>query len=235
MSQRGRDRSRLEARLGHKFADQSLLDRALTHSSAVAPGKRVEQTYQRLEFLGDRVLGLVVADTLWRKYPKASEGELHRALANLVRAESCAEIARALDLGAELNLGDSERKSGGRENDAILADVCEAVIGAVYADADFEAAYDVVKALIGDRIDLAAKAAPSAKTTLQEWSDARGLGLPVYRELERRGPDHAPEFVISVSVTGLDEVVASGPTKRIAEHKAAEALLLREKVWRQSA
>ncbi|MEQ1770739.1 MAG: ribonuclease III [Devosia sp.] len=228
MIAKSRHHAKLEARLGHTFADPALLERALTHSSAISPAKRVEQTYQRLEFLGDRVLGLVVADLLWRKYPASSEGELHRTLANLVRAESCARIARAIEVGPELRLGDSERKTGGRENDAILADVCEAIIGAVYVDAGFERAYEIVQGMLGDAVDIAEKAGPSAKTVLQEWSDARGLGLPVYKELGRRGPDHAPEFTISVAVTGLDEVVATGPTKRIAEHKAAQTFLVRE-------
>lgn len=229
-----RSHDKLQARLGYRFVNPALLDRALTHSSSLPPSKRTEGSYQRLEFLGDRVLGLVVAELLWRQYPKASEGELHRAHANLVRAESCARIAGLLELGSELNLGDSERKSGGAENSAILADACEALFGAIYADGGFEVAHQVVSNLVSDRVDIAAKSRASAKTVLQEWSDSRGLGLPVYREVERTGPDHAPDFTISVEVRGLEAMMATGPTKKLAEQKAAEAFLIREKVWREA-
>src|ERR1700710_856711 len=134
MSQQSKGHSKLEARLGYKFADPELLDRALTHSSAIAPARRVEQSYQRLEFLGDRVLGLVVADILSRRFPKATEGDLSRSLNALVRKENCAMIARELSLGTELNLGDAEARTGGADKDAILGDAIEAVIGAVYVD-----------------------------------------------------------------------------------------------------
>jgi ribonuclease-3 len=232
MSRRPRDRSRLEARLGYRFADPELLDRALTHSSAVSPGKRIANSYQRLEFLGDRVLGLVIADLLYRKLPKANEGELSRSLNALVRKESCAAIARRLELGPDLNLGESEARTGGAQKDAILGDVTEAIIGAVYCDGGLGKAYELIERLFGDQIGLANSDRADAKTTLQEWAQAQGLEPPAYIETARKGPDHAPEFTISVRLNGFEPLTASGPSKKLAEHKAAEAFLLREKVWK---
>jgi ribonuclease III len=231
---RGRAHEKLEARLGYRFADPDLLDRALTHSSAVSPSRRIERSYQRLEFLGDRVLGLVVADMLYRRLPKANEGELSRALNALVRKETCAAIARDLDLGAELNLGESEARTGGAKKEAILGDVAEAVIGAVYCDGGLGRAFEVVERLFGDYIVHAGTERADAKTTLQEWAQGRGLEPPSYEEVERTGPDHAPEFTIAVHLDGYAEVSASGPSKKLAEHKAAEMFLIREKVWRNA-
>lgn len=229
---RGHDK--LEARLGYRFADPDLLDRALTHSSAIAPGKRVERSYQRLEFLGDRVLGLVVADMLYRRLPKANEGELSRSLNSLVRKETCAAIARELDLGRHMNLGESEARTGGASKEAILGDVAEAVIGAIYCDAGLGQAYEVVERLFGQHIGQAGNVRADPKTTLQEWAQAKGLEPPVYAEVERTGPDHAPEFTISVQIGTYPPLSATGPSKKLAEHKAAERFLLREKVWRET-
>jgi ribonuclease-3 len=231
---KGRAHDKLEARLGYRFADPDLLDRALTHSSAVSPGKRIERSYQRLEFLGDRVLGLVVADMLYRKFPKANEGELSRSLNTLVRKETCAAIARQLDLGSELNLGESEARTGGAEKEAILGDVAEAVIGAVYCDGGLGRAFEIVERLFGEHISQAGTERADAKTTLQEWAQARGLEPPLYVEVERTGPDHAPMFTISVRLGKFDAVTATGPSKKLAEHKAAERFLVREKVWRET-
>ena len=235
MSRRPRDRSRLEARLGYRFADPELLDRALTHSSAVSPGKRIANSYQRLEFLGDRVLGLVIADLLYRKLPKANEGELSRSLNALVRKESCAAIARRLDLGPDLNLGESEARTGGAQKDAILGDVTEAIIGAVYCDGGLGKAYELIERLFGDQIGLANSDRADAKTTLQEWAQGRGLEPPAYVETGRKGPDHAPEFTIEVRIEGFAPLTASGASKKLAEHKAAEAFLVRERVWKTTA
>ena len=209
---RGRTHERLEARLGYRFADPDLHDRALTHSSAISPSRRIERSYQRLEFLGDRVLGLVVADMLYRRLPKANEGELSRALNALVRKETCAAIARDLNLGAELNLGESEARTGGAKKEAILGDVAEAVIGAIYCDGGLGRAFEVVERLFGDYIGNAGTERADAKTTLQEWAQGRGLEPPDYVEIERRGPDHAPEFTIAVRLDGYDSVEASGPS-----------------------
>ncbi len=231
---RRRAHDKLEARLGYRFADPDLLDRALTHSSAVAPSRRIESSYQRLEFLGDRVLGLVIADMLYRRLPKANEGELSRALNALVRKETCAAIARDLELGAELNLGESEARTGGAKKEAILGDVAEAIIGAVYCDGGLGRAFEVVERLFGDYIIHAGTERADAKTMLQEWAQGRGLEPPSYEEVERTGPDHAPEFTIAVHLEGYAEVSASGPSKKLAEHKAAEMFLIREKVWRNA-
>ncbi len=231
---KSRAHEKLEARLGYRFADPELLDRALTHSSAVSPSRRIERSYQRLEFLGDRVLGLVVADMLYRKLPRANEGELSRALNALVRKETCAAIARELDLGAELNLGDSEARTGGAQKEAILGDVAEAVIGAVYCDGGLGHAFEIVERLFGEHIGQAGMERADAKTTLQEWAQGRGLEPPLYDEIERKGPDHAPEFTIAVRLDGFASIEATGPSKKLAEHKAAEKFLLREKVWRDT-
>jgi ribonuclease-3 len=231
---RPRAHDRLEARLGYRFADKDLLERALTHSSAVAPSRRLERSYQRLEFLGDRVLGLVVADMLYRRLPRANEGELSRALNALVRKETCAAIARDLELGDELVLGDSEARTGGARKDAILGDVAEALIGAVYCDGGLGRAFEVVERLFEDYVALAGTERADAKTTLQEWAQGRGLEPPLYAEVERKGPDHAPEFTIAVRLDGYAEVFASGPSKKLAEHRAAEMFLIRERIWRNA-
>jgi ribonuclease III len=229
---RGRAHEKLEARLGYRFADPDLLDRALTHSSAVSPGKRIERSNQRLEFLGDRVLGLGAADMLYRRLPKANEGELSRALNSLVRKETCAAIARQLDLGSELNLGESEARTGGTHKEAILGDVAEAVIGAVYCDGGLGRAFELIERLFGEHIGLAGNERADAKTTLQEWAQSKGLEPPSYVEVGRTGPDHAPEFTISVQLGDFEPTVAVGNSKKLAEHKAAERFLIREKVWR---
>ena len=229
-----RRHERLEARLGYRFADPDLLERALTHSSALAPSRRVERSYQRLEFLGDRVLGLVISDLLYRRDPRATEGDLSRALNSLVRKETCAQIARDLGLGTELILGDSEARTGGANKDAILGDVTEAVIGAMYLDGGLGQAYEAVERLFGAYFGHAGNVRADPKTALQEWAQARGLEPPAYAEIERKGPDHAPEFTIAVRVAGYHELAATGSSKKLAEHKDAEAFLVRENVWQKT-
>lgn len=231
MIAKARDISGLQKRIGYEFADPDLLEIALTHSSAISPAKRIERSYQRLEFLGDRVLGLVVADMLYGHLPKANEGELSRTLNTLVRKETCAEVARDLDLGAVLNLGDSEARTGGAEKEAILADVCEAIIGAVYRDGGFDKSYELVERLFGGMIVSANAKRPDAKTALQEWAQGRRLEPPAYVEVGRSGPDHEPVFKIAVQLAGFASEDADGPSKKIAEHKAAEQFLIREKIW----
>lgn len=227
-------RTELQQRLGYRFADPDLLDRALTHSSAISPAKRIERSYQRLEFLGDRVLGLIVADMLYRKFPKANEGELSRTLNTLVRKETCATIARELNLGAEMNLGDSEARTGGAEKEAILGDVAEALIGAIYCDGGLGKAYELVERLFGEHLSDHGADRADAKTTLQEWAQARGLEPPSYTQVDRTGPDHAPQFTIAVGVGSFDALSATGPSKRIAEHKAAELFLVHQEVWKDA-
>ena len=228
---RSKGHGKLETRLGYKFADPELLNRALTHSSAISPARRVSQSYQRLEFLGDRVLGLVVADMLYRKMPKATEGDLSRSLNALVRKETCAAVARDLGLGPDLNLGDSEARTGGADKDAILGDVMEAVIGAVYIDGGLAPAHELVERLFGGYVNQSGQERADAKTTLQEWAQGRGLEPPAYVEIDRTGPDHAPVFTIAIKLIGYPELTATGPSKKLAEHKAAEAFLVRERVW----
>ena len=209
-------------RLGHAFADPSLLMQALTHSSVATPGR---SDNQRLEFLGDRVLGLIMAETLLQADPDAPEGQLAPRFNQLVRKETCADVARALDLGAVLRLGRSEQKSGGRRKDALLGDGMEAVIAAVYLDGGLEAARRVVLAAWGDRIRSVAEDARDAKTALQEWAQARGLEPPRYVETGREGPDHQPLFTIEARLSTGEAATARGTSKRQAEQAAARALL----------
>ncbi|OAM84245.1 ribonuclease III [Devosia elaeis] len=233
MSRRDKTHEKLQFRLGYRFADLDLLERALTHSSAISPAKRIDRSYQRLEFLGDRVLGLVVADMLYRRYPKSNEGDLSRTLNTLVRKETCAEIARQLDLGREMILGDSEARSGGADKDAILGDITEAIIGAIYLDGGLEPARAFIERNFEDVLAGGQASRADAKTTLQEWAQARGLEPPAYVLVGRTGPDHAPEFTIAVDLSGYDRLEATGSSKKIAEHKAAQLFLVRQKVWKE--
>lgn len=222
----------LERRIGYEFADRNLIRRALTHSSAVEQGRDVDMAnYQRLEFLGDRVLALVIADMLIAAFPEADEGELATRLTGLVRNESCAEVARALDLGAAVRLGAGEAQSGGRHKAALLGDVCEAVIGAIYLDGGIDAARRFIDTNWRARMLDWSGPLRDAKTTLQEWAQGRGLPPPRYRIAERRGPHHAPHFVVEVVVEGAEATRGDGRSKRQAEQKAAGAMLVREGVW----
>ncbi len=222
----------LAERLGHRFGDPDLLARALTHASAQGGG----ETYQRLEFLGDRVLGLVVADMLFNAFPDAEEGELSPRFTRLVRRETCADVAREADLGPHIRLGSGESTSGGRSKDAILADVCEAVMGAIYLDGGLDAARRFIERYWQDRLRQPVTRLKDAKTALQEWAHAQGVQeTPVYREVGRAGPDHAPVFTVSVEVAGREAAAGEGPSKRIAEQNAAEAMLVREGVWEKNA
>jgi ribonuclease-3 len=216
------DLTAFEGRLGHNFARPELLIRAVTHPSMSSVHR---DDNQRLEFLGDRVLGLVMAEALLRADPQASEGQLAPRYNALVRKETCAAVAREIDLGAVLKLGRSEMKSGGRRKEALLGDAMEAVIAAVYLDAGFDAAQARIVALWGDRITTVKADARDAKTALQEWAQARGQHPPVYTELKRTGPDHAPQFVIEVALETGDATQATAGSKRHAEHAAAKALL----------
>ncbi len=211
-----------QARLGHQFSDAGLLVRALTHSSMATPNR---DDNQRLEFLGDRVLGLVMAEALLSQDQGATEGQLAPRFNALVRKEACADVAREIDLGAVLKLGRSEMLSGGRRKEALLGDAMEAVIAAVYLDAGFEAARAVVLRLWGKRIGAVKDDARDAKTALQEWAQARGLPPPDYVELARSGPDHAPVFTISAQLKSGQSAEATAGSKRQAEQAAARALL----------
>ena len=220
----GADIEAFMARLGHRFARPEVLVRALTHSSI---GTATRPDNQRLEFLGDRVLGLTMAEALFRADKSASEGQLAPRFNALVRKETCADVARQIDLGAVLKLGRSEMMSGGRRKEALLGDAMEAVIAAVYIDAGFETARNLVLRLWGDRIDAVEEDARDAKTALQEWAQARGLPPPKYVTVSREGPDHAPVFTIEAQLANGAVERAAAKAKRQAEQAAAKALLAR--------
>ena len=221
----------LEARLGHRFADRSLLELALTHTSAVGSAA---QSYQRLEFLGDRVLALTVAGMVYRAFPQADEGELARRLNALVKRETCAEVARELKLGHVVRLGSGEDQSGGRAKSAILGDIAEAVIAAIHLDAGFETARDFVERHWTGRMMTARGPLRDAKTTLQEWLQGRGLAAPTYRQVSRSGPDHDPLFTITVDIVGVEGGHGTGRSKREAEQNAATRVLVREGLWKDT-
>jgi len=211
-------------RLGHVFTRPELLLRALTHAS-IATATRPDN--QRLEFLGDRVLGLVMADALLRADKGASEGQLAPRFNALVRKETCADVARQIDLGAVLKLGRSEMMTGGRRKEALLGDAMEAVIAAVYLDAGLDGARALVLRLWGGRLANVAEDARDAKTSLQEWAQARGLPPPSYITISCEGPDHAPVFTIEAQLASGEAERATAGAKRQAEQAAAKALLTR--------
>lgn len=214
----------LESVLGHRFSRRDLLEQALVHTST--RGNRSD-SYERLEFLGDRVLGLAVAELLFESYPKEEEGALAKRFTALVKGETLARVARVLGLGAYIQLSPSEDEAGGRDNPSILADVCEAVLAALYLDGGLDVAKAVVKAQFTALMAEDLRPPKDAKTTLQEWAQGRGLVLPDYVETGRSGPPHAPTFEVSVTVEGEPPTTASGASKRAAEQLAAEALLAR--------
>ncbi|MDF1619772.1 ribonuclease III [Defluviimonas nitratireducens] len=218
----GTDIREFMTRLGHEFSRPELLLRALTHSSIATPNR---PDNQRLEFLGDRVLGLTMAEALFAADKSASEGQLAPRFNALVRKESCADVARQIDLGSVLKLGRSEMLTGGRRKEALLGDAMEAVIAAVYLDAGFEVARDLILRLWGDRIDHVEEDARDAKTALQEWAQARGIRPPKYVIISREGPDHAPIFTIEAQLDTGEKARATAGAKRQAEQAAAKALL----------
>lgn len=211
--------------LGHDFADPGLLSRALTHGSASRRQRGAGDDYQRLEFVGDRVLGLIIAERLYRDFPQEREGALAKRFAMLVRRESLAEVAGKIGLGPYITISKSEEDVGGRDNPAILADCCEALIGALFLDGGLDAARRFVEVQWRTLIEADLRPPEEAKTTLQEWAQARGLALPVYREVERHGPDHDPVFTVEVSVEDRPAAQGSGRSKRLAEQEAATRLL----------
>jgi ribonuclease III len=218
------------ARLEHEFSDPALLKVALTHASARA-GACPQEDNERLEFLGDRVLGLAIAELLADSFPKAREGELARWFNHLVRAETCAEIAQEWELGTFILMSGGEAGSGGRSKKTILANACEAVLGAIFADGGYDAAQAVVHRFWQPQLDMLELAAPDAKSLLQEWAQGRRLPLPRYLEVAREGPDHAPRFTAEVQIDGVAPERGTGANKRAAEQAAALAMLVREGVW----
>ena len=214
----------LQARIGYEFSRPELLVRAVTHSSMSSPTR---DDNQRLEFLGDRVLGLVMAEAILAQDRKATEGQLAPRFNALVRKEACADVAREISLGDALKLGRSEMMSGGRRKLALLGDAMEAVIAAVYLDAGFDIARDLVIRLWGDRVNQVEEDARDPKTSLQEWAQARGQKPPNYEIISRSGPDHAPVFTVEVTLQNGEAEEAIAGSKRQAEQAAAGALLQR--------
>lgn len=217
---------RFSERLGHQFDDLDLLRQALTHASAAT---KKDHDNQRLEFLGDRVLGLVISQALFEKDRQAREGQLAPRFNALVRKEACAEVAEQIDLGEALMLGRSEMRSGGRRKTALLGDAMEAVIAAVYLDAGFSKAQALILQLWGDRVNTAEARAADPKSSLQEWAQARGIPTPVYADISRTGPDHQPVFVVEASLTNGLSAQGKAASKKAAQVRAATALLAKIK------
>lgn len=215
----------LSRALGHRFARPELLDEALTHTSAAGGGGSYPYGYERLEFLGDRVLGLVIAEMLLSQFPQEDEGKIARRYSALVRAEALTGVAEKIELGRYLTLGASEEESGGRANRGLLADACEAVIAALYLDGGLEAAARFIHDHWQPLIAAAAEPPRDAKTHLQEWAQERGLDLPVYQTVAREGPPHRPTFFVRASVGDLTPGEGQGSSKRAAEQRAAEVLI----------
>lgn len=208
--------AKLQDILGYRFAEQSLLTMALTHASTSG-----DVTYERLEFLGDRVLGLATADALYSKFADEPEGDLARRLAALVQGTTLAKIAVEMDLGSFIYLSDAERNAGGGENDHILADVLEALLGAMYLDGGFAACQATITKLWGERFYQMVSPPQHPKTHLQEWAQGKGLSLPAYKIIGQTGPDHAPMFKVGLSVEGFDTVAAEGKSRQEAEKQVA--------------
>ncbi|MDN5006207.1 ribonuclease III [Bradyrhizobium sp. GCM10027634] len=220
----------LEARIGHSFTDPNLLMQAITHVSALKSGRKRGDSYQRLEFLGDHVLGLVVSDMLYHAFPNADEGELSKRLAELVRKESCADVAKSLGLLDDIKLGSVGSSADARLRKSILGDICEAVIGAIFLDGGHAAADEFVKRNWTERMHKPRRPLRDPKTVLQEWAQGKGLPTPVYREVERTGPHHDPQFRVAVDLPGLAPAEGIGGSKRAAEKVAASVMIEREGV-----
>ena len=219
----------LEQRLGHRFGDPGLLTLALSHSSVSSAGDN-----ERLEFLGDRVLGVVIAEKLYADFPDEDEGGLAVRLNAMVRREACAKVARDAGLAPHILMASSESSSGGREKSGILAGACEAVIAALYLDGGMDAAKAFILRYWQDMFADSAPDLMDAKTALQEWAQSGALPdrpQPRYRLKQRSGPDHAPLFRIEVEVPGCESETGEGSTKRAAEQAAARAMLVRLGLW----
>jgi ribonuclease-3 len=209
----------LEAVLGHRPKDPALFERALTHASFG------EEQYERLEFLGDRVLGLSVAAWLYELFPQEPEGVLSKRLNALVARETCAEVARELGVGPRMRLGKQAREDGASDSDNVLGDVVEALLGALYLDAGLAAAEAFVRRAWADRVSTRDKAPQHPKSALQEWAAANDRKPPQYRLADRSGPPHAPRFVVEVEINGIGSASAEGTSKQEAETAAAAKLL----------
>lgn len=216
----------VERKTGHIFASPGLLLGALLHSSVAPKAKEGQaEDFERLEFLGDRVLGLVIAGELLTRFPNEREGPLAKRLAGLVDRKTLAQIAEEMELGDDLKLSKGESKAGGAHKGTVLADTLEAVIGAIYLDGGLSAALKTILFLWGGRIAEGMDAAGDPKTTLQEWAQGKGFALPVYRQIGKSGLDHAPVFEIELEIATIGKVRATGTSKREAQKEAASLML----------
>lgn len=206
--------------LGYKFKDEALLREALTH-----PSLDGHAHYQRLEFIGDRVLGLSIAVWMFELHPNSDEGGLSSRHSNLVRREACAAVAEKLRLGEFIHMAKNSEDTGGRQRESIIADTCEAVIGAIYLDSDYPTAEKFIRANWDEMANNVGVSMRDGKTKLQEFVQARGKPIPVYTTIDRSGPDHEPIFTISVKVAGEGTENAKGRSKREAEQSAAQQML----------
>ncbi len=223
----------LQEKIGYTFEDRALLEKAVIHASA-REKKRQSEDNERLEFLGDRVLGLSIAELLYAEFPLAPEGELARRFNRLVRKETCALVSNNMDLGNHLILSQSEKTAGGTRNINILGDACEAVLGAVFIDGGFVPAKELILRFWRPLLLNADEIPIDPKTALQEWAQGNHLKLPRYVEVSRSGPDHEPVFVMQVVVERIAPQTGQGNSKRLAEREAAAALLIREGVWKEN-
>jgi ribonuclease-3 len=218
--------AKLYIALGHSFVQPELLEEALTHASAAAGANgQALADYERLEFLGDRVLNLVVAQHLLKRYPEEKVGQLARRHAALVREAALADVARRAGVGDFIRLSAGEELSGGRNNPSIMADCCEAVIAALYIDGGFKPAERFIAKFWAPLVNQTPRPPKDPKTALQEWAQSRGLPLPVYATVAQSGPDHDPTFTVRVQVKGFPAATASGRSKRLAEQIAAQFLV----------
>jgi ribonuclease-3 len=229
MDKRAAAIAELERRLGHRFDDRELLERALTHASA-GQGARKLPDNERLEFLGDRVLALVIAEALMTRDEDADAGDLSKRLHVLVSGQACARVGRAIGLGEALRMPGGETRRGARDQDTILADACEAVIAALHLELGLKAAGEIVLRLwapiMAEPMD---EAVANPKSQLQEWAASQGKGPPAYRLVARAGPDHRPLFTVEAQVDGAAPEAATGGSRQAAEKAAALALLMRER------
>ena len=216
-----------QARIGWSFNDRAILERALTHASH-GEGRARSDSNERLEFLGDRVLGLLAAHTLHDRFGSVDEGGLAHRLNVIVNKQACARAARRCDLGEALRLSPAEERVGGREKDSILADACEAVIGALYLDGGLEAAGAFFQQFWAEELDGLSGRPKDAKSRLQEWAAGKHLPAPVYDTVARKGPDHRPVFEVEVTIQGLASVRGEGSSKQAAQRAAADAFLKQE-------
>ncbi|NQZ14624.1 MAG: ribonuclease III [Alphaproteobacteria bacterium] len=211
---------KVEKVIGYQFKDRHLLERALTHSSTGD-----EYNYQRLEFLGDRVVGLVIADALFKKFRSENEGGLAKRHTALIQGSTLAIIGQAHGLNDFIQFSEAEKSAGGSQNENIIADVVESLLGAIFIDGGYDLVQEVILRLWGDNIETLKQAPQDPKTELQEWAQARQLPLPVYEIISKSGPDHAPVFTIQLSVEGFDSITDEGPSRRQTEKTAARKML----------